>query len=72
MEYSCDKDNDTSGLQNHDAEDDKMVSTNDAKEAGTVPTLVESHADDSNDTDGEEKDITGRLWTLAPMSERPK
>ena len=30
VEYSCDKDNDTSGLQNHDAEDNKMVSTNDA------------------------------------------
>ena len=45
MEYSCDEDNDTSGLQNHDVEDEKMVGTNDA--------------DESNNTDGEEKDITG-------------
>ena len=57
-EYSCNEDNDTSGLQNHDAEDDKMVERNDA--------------DESNYTDGEEKDITGKLWILAPMSVKPK
>ena len=58
VEYSCNEDNDMSGLQNHDAEDEKMVGTNDA--------------DESNNTDGEEKDITGQLWTLAPMSVKPK
>ena len=58
VEYSCDEDNDTSELQNHDAENEKIGGTNDA--------------DESNDTDGEEKDITGQLWTLAPMSVKPK
>ena len=43
VEYSCDDDNDTSGLQNHDVEDDKMGEANDA--------------DESNNTDGEEKEI---------------
>ena len=58
MEYSCEEDNDTSELQNHDAENEKIGGTNDA--------------DESNDTDGEEKDITGQLWTLASMSVKPK
>ena len=57
VEYSCNEDNDTSRVQNHDAEDKKMVETNDA--------------DESNNTECEEKDITGQLWTLAPMSVKP-
>ena len=51
VEYSCDKDNDTSGLQNHDAENEKIGGTNDA--------------DESNNTDGEEKDITGRTMDIS-------
>ena len=58
MEYSWDEDNDMSGLQNHDTENEKIGITNDA--------------DESNNTDGEEKDITGQLWTLAPMAVKPK
>ena len=45
VEYSCDEDNDTSEMQNHDAENEKIGGTNDA--------------DENNDTDGKEKDITG-------------
>ena len=58
MEYSCDEDNDTSELQNPYAENEKIGGTNDA--------------DETNDTDCEEKDITGQLWTLGPMSVKPK
>ena len=47
VEYSCDEDNDTSELQNHDAENEKIRGTNDT--------------DENNDTDGEEKDITGQI-----------
>ena len=58
VEYSWDEDNDTNGLQNHNVENEKIGGTN--------------YADESNNTDGEEKDITGQLWTLAPMSVKPK
>ena len=58
VEYSCDEDNDTSGLQNDEAEDAKMDEADDPNE--------------SNNTEGEGKDIIEGLWTLAPMSVKPK
>ena len=58
VEYSCDKDNDTSGLQNDEVEDKKMDEADDPNE--------------SNNTEGEGKDIIEGLWTLAPMSVKPK
>ena len=54
VEYSCDEDNDMSGLQNDEAEDKKMDEADDPNE--------------SNNTEGEGKDIIEELWTLAPMS----
>ena len=58
VEYSCDEDNDTSGLQNDEVEDAKMDEADDPNE--------------SNNTEGEGKDIIEGLWTLAPMSVKPK
>ena len=58
MEHSCDEDNDTSGLQNDEAEDTNMDEADDPNE--------------SNNTEGEGKDIIEGLWTLAPMSIKPK
>ena len=58
VEYSCDEDNDTSGVKNDEVEDAKMGETNDA--------------DESNNRDGEEKEIIGGLWTLASMSVKLK
>ena len=58
MEYSCDEDNDTSGLQNDEVEDAKMDEADDPNE--------------SNNTEGEGKDIIEGLWTLAPMSVKPR
>ena len=58
VEYSCDEDNDMSGVQNDEVEDVKMGETN--------------YADESNNRDGEEKEIIGGLWTLAPMSVKLK
>ena len=58
VENSCDEDNDTSGLQNDEAEDAKMGETDDPNE--------------TNNTEGEGKDIIEGLWTLAPMSVKPK
>ena len=58
VEYSCDKDNDTSGLQNDESEDAKMGETDDPNE--------------TNSTKGEGKDIIEGLWTLAPPSVKPK
>ena len=58
VKYSCDEDNDMSGLQNDEAEDAKMDEADDPNE--------------SNNTEGEGKDIIEGLWTLAPMSVKPK
>ena len=58
VEYSCDEDNDMSGLQNDEVEDAKMGETDDPNE--------------TNNTEGEGKDIIEGLWTLAPMSVKPK
>ena len=58
MEYSCDEDNDTSGLQNEQVEDAKMGEKDDANE--------------KNNTEGGGKDITTGPWTFTPPSVRQK
>ena len=58
VEYSCDKDNDTSGLQNEEAEDAKMGEKDDPTE--------------KNNTEGGGKDIIEGLLTLTPPSVRQK
>ena len=58
VEYSCDEDNDTSGLQNNEAEITKIGEKDDPNE--------------KNNTEGGEKDIIEGLWTLAPLSVRQK
>ena len=58
VEYSCDEDNDTSGLQNEEAEDAKMGEKDDPTE--------------KNNTEGGGKDIIEGLLTLTPPSVRQK
>ena len=58
VEYSCDDDNDTSGMQNDEVEDAKMGERYDPNE--------------SNNTEGEGNDIRAGVWTLAPISVKPK
>ena len=58
VEYSCDEQNDTSGMQNDEAEDTKMGERDDPNE--------------SNNTEGEGNDIRAGVWTLAPISVKPK
>ena len=58
LEYSCDEDNDTSSLQNEQAEDTKMGEKDDANE--------------KNNTEGGGKDITAGPWTFTPLSVRQK
>ena len=58
VEYSCDEDNDTSGLQNDEAEHAKMGETD--------------YPNETNNTEGEGKDIIEGLRTLAPLSVKPK
>ena len=58
VEYSCDDKNDLSEMQNDEAEDAKMGERDDPNE--------------SNNTEGEGNDIRAGVWTLAPISVKPK
>ena len=58
VEYSCDDDNDMSGMQNDEAEDTKMGERDDPNE--------------SHNTEGEGNNIRAGVWTLAPISVKPK
>ena len=58
VEYSCDNDNDMSGMQNDEAEDAKMGERDDP--------------DEGNNTEGEGNNIRAGVWTLAPISVKPK
>ena len=58
VEYSCDEENDMSGMQNDEAEDAKMGERDDPNE--------------SNNTEGEGNDIRAGVWTLAPISVKQK
>ena len=58
VEYSCDEENDMSGMQNDEAEDAKMGERDDPNE--------------SNNIEGEGNDIRAGVWTLAPISVKLK
>ena len=56
VEYSCDEDNDMSGMQNEQAEDGKMAEKDDSNE--------------NSNTEGGGKEITAGPWTYTPPSLR--
>ena len=58
MEYSCEDENDLSEMQNDEGEDAKMGERDD-------PNKI-------NNTEGEGNDIRAGVWTLAPISVKPK
>ena len=58
VEYSCEDENDSSEMQNDEVEDAKMGERDDPNEI--------------NNTEGEGKDIRAGVWTLAPISFKPK
>ena len=58
VEYSCNKDNDTSGMQNEQAEYGEMAEKDDANE--------------NSNTEGGGKDMTAGPWTFTPPPVRQK
>ena len=58
VEYSCDKDNNMSGMQNEQAEDGKMAEKDDANE--------------NSNAEGGGKDITAGPWTFTPLHQLGK
>ena len=58
VEYSCDDDNDTSGMQNDEVEDTKMGKRDDPNE--------------SNNTEGEGNNIRAGVWLQYQLSQREK
>ena len=58
VEYSCEDENESSEMQNDEVEDAKMGERDDPNE--------------SNNTEGEGNDIRAGVWTLAPISVKPK
>ena len=58
VEYSCEDENESSEMQNDEVEDAKMGKRDDPNE--------------SNNTEGEGNDIRAGVWTLAPISVKPK
>ena len=58
VEYSCEDENESSEMQNDEAEDAKMGERDDPNEI--------------NNTEGEGNDIRAGVWTLAPISVKPK